>query len=83
MSITLAFDGPAQLVGDNLDLTVNLGNIGCHESNKAVWQFLCTGDGEVHFYVTGLTGFDANYETNEMPVSCIDLGCPIWIDKSP
>jgi len=81
--VSISFVGPAELVGEAQSLTQDLGDIGCHQSDKAVWEFLCTGDGEVRFNITSLSGYDANYGEQEMAISCIDTGCPIWIDQIP
>jgi len=81
--VTISVIGPAELVGEAQDLTQELDDIPCHQSDKAVWEFLCTGDGEVRINITGLSGYDANYGEAEMAINCIDMGCPIWIDQIP
>jgi len=79
--VTIDVAGPAELVDTEQSMTQCLGNIGCHESAKAVWEFHCDGAGEVRIVVTSLTGTDQN---NGADITCFTHPfCPIFIDQIP
>jgi len=85
VNITVTWTGPAEYIGDvgEVDgnkIHINLGDIACHSSDKAVLEFHCVEEGEVMFSVTEINGMDAN---SGFDVTCLDYGCVIWVDQLP
>jgi hypothetical protein len=84
VSVTIAWDGPAEYIGNETvvdnHITVNLDDIACHSSDKAILEFHCAGDGEVKFTVTEIKGMDAN---SGFDITCLDYGCLIRVDQLP
>jgi hypothetical protein len=85
VSITVMWTGPAEYIGsvgevEGNEIEIELGDIPCHSSTKAVLEFHCEDEGEVMFSVTEIEGKDAN---SGFDITCVDYGCVIWVDQLP
>lgn len=80
--VTVSLGWTGNVVLGDTPATQVISSIGCHGAAKVMWQFTCVGEGEAVFFLTGISGIDANTEV-AIHEDNIETACQIKIQQVP